>query len=345
MDTLSPPSKDRLMPRGNSGIRLAIAGLGKMGAAHLNTIRELREGGTEEYYKDDIASQLGRLRVCGVCDPRPEALNIGRGIPGFHSWTALLKEKHPHIAIIATPTASHAELAKQSLEAGVHTLVEKPLALTFQECRELAALSETRGLRLSAGHVERYNPVTVKLKSWFASTGPEIRYYRFERSQPLPVRIPEDILTDKLIHDLDLVRYLFGPVEETAVESCARSGSRIIEATVRLRHRSGTEGTLFVSWKSGKEFSCRRFALFGSGRERIQGDFLNKTLQCNEEPISCGVRGWITPNNNQLKDQLTDFIATCLEPTRNSPTPLLTQAEILEAMSILEEIRMKADHV
>lgn len=344
-DTLHTPAASRLLPRGSSGIRLAVAGLGKMGMTHLNTIRTLREGGSEEYYKDGLPSQLGRLRICGVCDPRPETREQAKGLPWFPQWERLLAERRPHVAIIASPTSTHMELARLSLEAGVHTLVEKPLAPTLQECRELSVLSRAKGCRLLAGHVERYNPVSIRLKNWLSTTGLSTRFYRFERTQPLPDRIPEDILTDKLIHDLDLALYFFGPVVQTEVQACTRSGGRIVEAYVRLAHASGTEGALFVSWRNPDRPPVRRVNLLGEGRERIQGDFLGKTLARDGEPVPCGVKGWVHRENNQIKDQLTDFIATCLVPTGETPPPLLTQEEILEAMRILELIRTQADHV
>jgi len=344
-ETLLQSEPIRRLPRDASPIRLAVAGLGKMGSAHLQTIRTLREGGAEDYYKDGLPSHLGRLCICGVCDPRPESQAQARGLPWYPSWKMLLKAQRPQVAIIASPTATHAGLARLSLDAGIHTLVEKPLAPSLEECQHLATLARDRGCRLLAGHVERYNPVSVKLHSWLSSTGPKIRGYRFERSQALPARIPDDILTDKLIHDLDLALHFFGPATNTAIDSCVRSEGRIVEATIRLTHANGTAGSLFVSWRNRKPPPVRRVSLFGEGRERILGDFIAKTLFCNEEQIPCGVRGWISRNNNQLKDQLADFIATCLVPTEESPSPLLTQADILEAMRILERIRTQAQHV
>ncbi len=65
---------------------------------------------------------------------------------------------------IASPTSAHHTIARQCLEAGVNVLVEKPIAATAAEARELIALARARGAVLQVGHIERFNPVVLKAR-------------------------------------------------------------------------------------------------------------------------------------------------------------------------------------
>ncbi|MGA0334223.1 MAG: hypothetical protein ACO3NW_09740 [Kiritimatiellia bacterium] len=81
------------------------------------------------------------------------------------------------------------------------------------------------------------------------------------------------------------------------------------------------------------------------GGEKISGDFLGKTLSIAGVEVTCGVQGWISPVNNQIKDQLADFLAYCLEPVEGIPPPLLSSGEMLESIRVIEHIRSLISHV
>jgi hypothetical protein len=77
----------------------------------------------------------------------------------------------------------------------------------------------------------------------------------------------------------------------------------------------------------------------------VEGDFLSKTLMLDGVAVECGVKGWIAPANNQIKDQLADFLSYCLEPAPGIPPPLLSPAEIIETISIIEHVKGTRRHV
>jgi len=150
------------------------------------------------------------VRLCGLCDPcAGDGEDLARGVPRFADWGALLAAAAPDLAIIASPTRTHFALARQALEAGVHTFVEKPIVTRRREFDCLCRIAAARGCRLMAGHVERYNPVAIKLRDLLAAGGVAAAGYRFHRSQPHDARIPDDIVVDKAVHDADLAQFLF----------------------------------------------------------------------------------------------------------------------------------------
>jgi predicted dehydrogenase len=334
-------SPARLLRRDVPRIRVAVAGLGKMGGYHARAIRQLAAGEAESYYKAGLAEQVCKLELCGLCDPDvAKREQLSAEFPMFGSWQELLDETRPDLAVIASPTPTHFELTKQSLEAGVHTLVEKPLVTSLDPFRQLAALADRQGCRLMSGHVERYNPVSIKLRTLLAEENLPVTGYRFQRTQPHDARIHDDIVTDKIIHDLDLAQYFFGAVHEFELLDFKRVGGQVQEAAVRLRHENGREGTLFVSWLLPDVWPCREVRIACANGDSLVGDFSRKQLLQNGQAVSCSVPHWVKPDNNQIKDELADFVAYCLIPDPALPRfePLLQPAEIERSIEIIENL-------
>lgn len=84
-----------LIFRNGSEIRIAIAGLGKMGTYHLKGIQELADGRAEEYYKGNIGKILSKLRVCGLCDVLEGRVHRFPDIPSFFGFRANARKNKP----------------------------------------------------------------------------------------------------------------------------------------------------------------------------------------------------------------------------------------------------------
>ena len=130
-----------------------------------------------------------------------------------------------------------------SPRAGVHVLVEKPLAATAAEdAREIAALCAAAGVRGAVGHVERFNPALLELRRRVqdGQLG-EVFLIATERIGPFPDRVRDvGVVKDLATHDLDLVRWLGGaPVERLAAQTQHRMGRDA--RGPRARHRAPGE--------------------------------------------------------------------------------------------------------
>ncbi|MDY7782102.1 Gfo/Idh/MocA family oxidoreductase, partial [Burkholderia pseudomallei] len=101
------------------------------------------------------------LRLALAVDGRQERLDYisseYRGVPVARQFEAVLKSDAAGV-ILATPVSTHFALAKDALLAGKHVLVEKPMATTSAQCRELIAIAEERRLVLMVGHTFEYHP-------------------------------------------------------------------------------------------------------------------------------------------------------------------------------------------
>ena len=168
----------------------------------------------------------------------------------FGSIEELLERSKPDFAVVAVPTEEHLPAVEQLAGAGVHVLVEKPLAATADEAREIIAAVERAGVRGAVGHVERYNPALLAARERIGELG-ELISIATERRGPFPARIKDvGVVKDLATHDLDLVRWIgASPVEAVAAQCSHRMGREhedLVLATGRLA--SGVTFNSQVDW-------------------------------------------------------------------------------------------------
>jgi predicted dehydrogenase len=166
--------------------RAGVVGVGQMGQYHVG-----------------IYSELHNVDLVGVADTDQQrgAYVAGKyGIPLYTDYHDLLDKVE--VVSIAVPTALHYPVAQAFLEAGVHVLLEKPIAHTLEEATELFRIANNNGVALHVGHVERFNGAIQELKNivhepWFIES---------RRLGPFVPRIKEDgVVLDVMIHDIDII--------------------------------------------------------------------------------------------------------------------------------------------
>jgi predicted dehydrogenase len=192
-------------------LRGAVLGLGMIGRHHARLLQ---------------ASP--RVAFAGAVDPGGDRFGAVRD-PGliFGSLDELLAARPIDFAIVAVPTEEHLHAVLELTGAGVHVLVEKPLAATAAEAHELIAAVEAAGVHGAVGHVERFNPALLELRRRVAA-GQLGRPFLIatERLGPFPDRVRDvGVVKDLATHDLDLVRWLGGsPVARVAAQTQHRMG-------------------------------------------------------------------------------------------------------------------------
>lgn len=172
-----------------SKIKVGIVGLGHMGKFHARIYSEFPNAEFAAVYDHDraaagkIAAQYG-VRAVSSLEEFADAVDA---------------------ATVATPTPWHFEIAKALLERGKHVLIEKPIAETTAQAKELVALAHERGRILQVGHVERFNPVLGALERHLAHP----RFIESHRLSPYPNRSIEiGVVLDLMIHDLEIILHL-----------------------------------------------------------------------------------------------------------------------------------------
>jgi predicted dehydrogenase len=160
---------------------------------------------------------------------------------------------------IVVPTSLHYDVAQPFLEAGIATLMEKPIAATVDEASKLVDLAAQNDAPFLIGHLERYNPALRAVAEKVADP----RYIEVHRLGTFVERATDvDVITDLMIHDLDLVLSLVDevPIDVRAIGSSVVT-SHIDLANVRLAFPSGAVANITASRVSNKRF--RRFRVFG----------------------------------------------------------------------------------
>ncbi len=227
-----------------SRLRMAIIGAGHLGRIHAK-----------------LLSQVDGVELVAVCDPLPAARQkIHQQFP-----TATFADYRDCInridaAVIAAPTADHAEIAKTLLKAGKHLFVEKPLASDATDARRLAMLAAARRLTLQVGHVERFNPAFTALEDMAV----DVKFVEAVRASRFPGRcLDVGVVMDLMIHDLDLVLAM----TDAPLTTVSASGLAVISghedlAEARLEFGCGLVANLKASRISPQP--TRRMQVFGS---------------------------------------------------------------------------------
>jgi UDP-2-acetamido-3-amino-2,3-dideoxy-glucuronate N-acetyltransferase len=184
------------------------------------------------------------------------------------SFTRVLQDKEIAGVAIATPAALHYKMAREALEAGKDTFVEKPLSLRIEEGRDLVELAEGRKRILMVGHLLEYHPAVVKLKE-ILSKGVlgKIRYIYSNRLNLGKIRTEENILWSFAPHDISVILSLLG--SEMPAEISTHGGyylhHDIADVTVtNMSFHSGVSAHIFVSWLH--PYKEQKLVVIGDGK-------------------------------------------------------------------------------
>lgn len=225
--------------------RIAIAGAGYIGQAHLRVIQ---------------ASPHAHL--CAIVDPSQSAQPIAQaaGVPLYPSIEALLETDRPDGLILATPNQLHVRQALQCIAAGLPVLLEKPVATTIEEGRHLLNAVEARNAKVLVGHHRAHSPIMAKAKQIIASgqlgrlvaiMGGALFYKPDHYYTDAPWRREPGAgpILLNMIHEVHNLRMLCGDI--TAVQAFSSNAVRgfAVEDTVSIifKFSNGALGTFMLS--------------------------------------------------------------------------------------------------
>ena len=231
------------------------------------------------YWGPNLVRTFSSIRGCEVavvCDRDVTRLkHISEAFPAIRLTTETdqLFDHDLDALVIATPTNTHYSLAKESLDRGIHTFTEKPLATTSSECRELIRLAALRDAVLFVGHVFLYSAPVVKLKE-IVSNGElgELCYISSSRLNLGPVRQDVNSLWDLAPHDVSIILELMGSMPRSV--SC--SGLAYLNDSVHdvcnltLHFDDKKMGMVHVSWLDPRK--RRVMTIVGSKRMAVYDD-------------------------------------------------------------------------
>lgn len=219
-------------------IRVAVIGVGSMGKNHARVYSELPE------------AQL--VAVSDANLQNAEAVASRLGTRGYENYLEMLRIERPDAVSIAVPTALHEQVAMAALEAGVHVLIEKPIAATLDEGYRLIERAKSLNRKLMIGHIVRFNPAIQALKQKL-DNGDLGRIFQVicRRVGPFPARIRDvGVVIDLAPHDLDLMRFLTGmnPIRVFAETAQRIHTEHEDMVSGLLRFPENITGVLEINW-------------------------------------------------------------------------------------------------
>src|SRR6266705_6406082 len=227
-------------------LRTAVIGVGHLGRQHARIHSTLAEAGLSNF-----------VSVCDIAEDTARTMATEREVEWATDWRDCVGRVDA--VSLAVPTQSHCEIACGLLEAGIHTLVEKPISRTLAEADRMIAAAEKGGALLQVGHLERFNPALVALR-------PHVRnpvYFEIHRVGESTARsLDIDVVLDLMIHDLDIVQWLVG--EDVDVTNIHAVGipiltNKVDAANARLEFATGAVANITASRVGTEKIRKMRF--------------------------------------------------------------------------------------
>jgi len=325
-------------------LKVGVFGVGHLGKFHLNNWKEIKTAELVGFYdpNDDAAREVSEKYQ----------------IPRFPDAEQLM-DACDLVDIIA-PTPFHFALCEKAIRKGKHVFVEKPLANTMEEARELVQLVKESNVKLQVGHVERFNPAYLAVQSM--QLNPMfIEVHRLSQFNPRGTEV--SVILDLMIHDIDIILSLV----KSEVKHMSASGVAVMTetpdiASVRIEFNNGCVANLTSSRISMKKM--RKMRLFQKDAY-IGIDFLNKkteifklkTSQTPQPPQDLDVFSFdietpgggkktialsnpAVPEVNAIRLELEKFCEAILN---NTPTRV-SEVDGFRAMDIAHQILRKIKH-
>jgi predicted dehydrogenase len=263
---------------------------------------------------------------------------------------------------IATPTVTHLELGLRFIEAGVHVLVEKPMASTSREAEELVSAARRKGVVLQVGHIERFNPAFKAAKEVVNDP----RYIVADRLSPYSFRSRDiGVVHDLMVHDLDIILEFVGD----DVASLEAIGIPVLSHTedmvdARLRLRNGALADVRASRVSMKkmrkirlfqsdgyvsiDYGGNSLSIFRKSDAFRRGDIDPQTLDPTglDDPFKfvfgqlLDVQEHSLTSTDALRDQLASFLEAC----RGEHPPVVPGELGLRAVRLADRIQAEVQY-
>jgi predicted dehydrogenase len=315
-------------------LKIGVIGVGHLGKFHLNNWKEIKD-----------------IELVGFYDPHDDnAKEVADKyqFPRFLDAGALI-DACDAVDIVA-PTNFHFEWCEKAIKKGKHVFVEKPLANTMDEARQLVKLAGESGIKFQVGHVERFNPAFLAVKD-IALNPMFIEVHRLAQFNPRGTEV--SVILDLMIHDIDIIL----SIVKSDVKTISASGVGVMTETpdianVRIEFHNGCVANLTSSRISMRKM--RKVRLFQKD-SYIGIDFLNKKTEIIKlkEPKDSNVFAFdietpggkktiamanpVVPEVNAIKMELEEFRNAILNNTKT----LVSEIDGLMAMDVAHQILKK----
>jgi len=313
MSSLGAGSGGKAEPQ--RALRVGVVGAGVMGSNHAR-----------------VLAGLPGINLAGVVDPleaHRTRVSQFTDCPTFDTLEQLLAGGVDAVTV-AAPTHLHHEIALACIARKIHVMVEKPIASSVAEGRDIVDAAQRAGVTLMVGHVERFNPAVAAIKQ--ALTGEDILSIAITRVGPFPPRMSNvGVVIDLAVHDIDLIRWF---TESDIVEVQPQLTSAVAErediALLQFRTASGVLAHINTNWLT--PFKARNVTVATRGKY-VMGDLLTRQVtECFgfKPDGSYSMRHLPVGHDEPLRAELIAF----LQAVRSGAVPAVTGDEGVASLEI-----------
>lgn len=298
--------------------KIAVIGVGGWGKNHARVLAEL--------------GVLGA--VCDSDSARANEIATKHGAKSYSSVDDMLAAERLDACLVCTPTRTHSTVTKKVIENGLHAFVEKPLAFSSKECEEMSQLARRKNVVLTAGYIERFNPVVGETKKVIAEKKyGELLMMEFHRENRTSLKVKDvGIIFDTSVHDIDTAMFLFDARPNVVF---ARAGKQVHAyedyATIMLGFAGQKVAVIASNWLTPKK--VRTFSAVCT-EGIITGDFITQETRIDhagetivprrpfQEPLTLEMKNFIDSIEGKEKPLVDAASAT--DVTRIAEAALLS---------------------
>lgn len=203
-------------------LKAGVVGVGAMGRHHVR-----------------ILAGMEGIELVGVADPGGDRYGAAAGVDLLPSVEALIARR-PHMVVVAVPTVHHEAVAVQLAEAGIATMIEKPVAMSLEASERIQAAFERAGVFACVGHVERYNPAVAEMRRRVLQgelgTVYQVSTTRFST---FPARIGDvGVIMDLASHDINTTQWItdasYSSVSAQTAHRAGREHEDLVSVVARM---------------------------------------------------------------------------------------------------------------
>lgn len=315
-------------------LNIGVIGAGVMGMNHIRVLSQIK--GIDLYVSDTDKSKLESL----------EGLyNIKKS---YSNHMYMINDNKLDGVIIAVPSQFHRKITEDCMDKELNILLEKPIAGTIEDAQFLKVLADNYHKIFTVGHIERFNPVVIKIKEFIVSGKlGDIYVINTCRAGPFPKRLygaPGGVLVDLAVHDIDLILNITGQEVLDIHSKVIKTGVQDIYSRSILTLKNNIICSCEFSWISPKKE--RSIEIFGT-KGVLTADYITQELNFYENSgddktalskgnVAEGVMfKYPIPKQEPLKLELEHFI-DCI---KNNKQPQVSAGDAFLAFMIVNSIQ------
>jgi len=313
-------------------LNAAVIGVGNMGQHHARNY-----------------SEIAGVNLVAVSDINPK---LGQEIAKrfkcryYKDYRELLAKEKVKLATIAVPTRLHKKVALDCIAKGIHILIEKPIASTVTEAKEIVAKAKGKGIKFTVGHIERFNPAVRKLKEMVdkGKLG-RITSIVTRRIGPMPAQIKDaNVVIDIGVHDIDIMNWFYGKLPDSVVAGGGNALNKMRQDYVDIFLKYGEQsGLAQANWIT--PVKIRKISVSGT-KAYAELNYITQELDFYESNYSTEYDDFgefvikfgqpqdkktiKVANVEPLKAEIKSFIKAIKENSR----PMVTAREAIDALDI-----------